>query len=321
MSTRNASAKNTSKSEPKKPARRRKDPKYKHFRLSRSIKSKEVNAPLPGFYSLLKGSLRVVSENKTLFGGIILIYSLLSLVFVAGLGSSMNFVQSKQHIGDLLGTSSTTVGSTLTLFVYLFDSTNAQAGEVTSAYQLFLLLITSLAVIWAVREVMAGNKISTKDAFYKGIFPLVPFILVLLVMGLQMLPFVIGSSIYGIVVSGGLAINSLEKIVWLVFFLLSALLSFYMLLSSIFAVYIVTLPDMTPMKALRSARGLVLYRRWSIGLRIIALPILMVVFAMILLTPIVLLVPWLAVGMVIILGAFYICLWHLYIYRLYRSML
>jgi len=316
-----ASAKNTPKSESKKPARRRKEPKYKHFRLSRSIKSKEINAPLPGFFSLLRGSLRVVRENRALFIGIIFIYSLLNIVFVAGLGSSMDFVQTKQQISDLFGANTTSVNSTLTLFVYLVDSTNAQAGEVAGAYQLFLLLITSLAVIWAVREVMAGNKISSKDAFYKGIFPLVPFILVLLIMGLQMLPFIIGSSIYSIVVSGGLAINSLEKIVWLVFFLLTALLSFYMLLSSIFAVYIVTLPDMTPMKALRSARGLVIHRRWSIGLRIIALPILMVVFAMLLLTPVVLVLPWLAVGLAIVLGAFYICLWHLYIYRLYRSML
>jgi len=316
-----ASAKNTSKSESKKPARRRREPKYKHFRLSRSIKSKEINAPLPGFFSLLRSSLQVVRENKALFVGIIFIYSLLNIVFVAGLGSSLDFVQTKQHLSDLLGSNTTTVNTTLTLFVYLADSTNAQAGDVAGAYQLFLLLITSLAVIWAVREVMAGHKISAKDSFYRGIFPLVPFILVLLVMGLQMLPFAAGSAIYSIVVSGGLAINSLEKIVWLIFFILTALLSFYMILSSIFAVYIVTLPDMTPMKALRSARGLVVHRRWSIGLRIIALPILMAVIAMILLTPVVLVVPWLAVGLAVVLGAFYICLWHLYIYGLYRSML
>ncbi len=49
----------------------------------------------------------------------------------------------------------------------------------------------------------------------------------------------------------------------MIFFLLAMLTLIYVK-SSLFALYIVTLPDMTPMKALRSARELARYRRWTV---------------------------------------------------------
>ena len=88
-------------------------------------------------------------------------------------------------------------------------------------------------------------------------YPLIPFILVLLVCCLQLLPLIIGSSLYSLVVSNGIAVQPIEKFVWALLFASLALLSLYMITSSLFALYISTLPDMTPMKALRSARELV----------------------------------------------------------------
>ena len=56
-----------------------------------------------------------------------------------------------------------------------------------------------------------------------------------------------------------------------------------------FALYIVTLPDMTPMKALRSARELVRYRRWTVLRKVLFLPLMLLVVAAIIMVPIIIL--------------------------------
>src|SRR5690606_28518012 len=118
--------------------------------------------------------------------------------------------------------------------------------------QMLLLLIASLAIIWALRKTHGDVKVRARDAFYQGMYPLIPFILVLLVIGLQLLPLLLGSSLYSLVTTNGIAVHAIEQTAWLLLFGGLSLLSLYMLSSSLFALYIVTLPNMTPMKALRS---------------------------------------------------------------------
>jgi hypothetical protein len=302
-----------------KKARKRKEASYKHFKLSKKIK--HSGKPLPGAISLLKKSLRLIADNRRLFVGLIITNSLLSLIFVAGLNSSFDFVQTKTELEELLGGSAQKATTTLALFGYLFSSAGTSAGEVAGTYQLFLTLITSLAAIWSIRQVMAGEKVFSKDAFYRGLYPLVPFLLVLFVIGIQLLPALIGTSIYSIVISNSLAINALENMVWLLLMILLCLLSLYLILSSVFALYIVTLPEMTPMQALRSARGLVLNRRLSIGVRVVAMPLILLIAGMILLAPIILFLPWLAMIVFLIYSSFCLVLAHSYMYILYRAML
>lgn len=245
----------------------------------------------------------------------------MSLVFVTGLGSSFDFVQTKQDVEEFLGGEANQATTTIALFGYLVGSAGAQAGEVAGTYQLFLTLISSLAIIWAVRQVMAGEKVTAKDSYYRGLYPLIPLLLVLFVIGLQLLPALIGTTLYSIVLNNALAVTAIEKGIWLLLFILFWLLSLYMIVSSIFALYIVTLPEMTPLRALRSARGLVLHRRLHVGLRIIALPLVLLVVAMILLAPVILFVPVLAMVLFLIFSSFGLCLAHTYMYSLYREML
>lgn len=292
---------------------------YKSFKLSTKIKP--ASKPLPGFFGLFKKSLSVLKNNKALFGGIIIINSLLGLLFVSGLGSSLDFVQAKNEIENLIGGEAGRWGVTLALFGYLLDSTGTQVGEIAGAYQTFFTLITSLAIIWAVRQVLAGEKVSTKEAYYKGLYPLVPFMLVLMVVILQLLPAAIGATIYSIIINGGLAVTALENALWLILFIMLCLLSFYMILSSVFALYIVTLPDMTPLKALRSARKVVMHRRLSIGLRVLALLLVLVLLILTVVFPVIIFLPWLAMVVFLLFSSLCLYLTHSYMYHLYRSLL
>lgn len=299
--------------------RKVKTPRYKSFKLTKKLKVKRT--PLPGFFKLFGRALTLLRQNKSLFGGIILINCLLSLVFVAGLTSSFDFVQTKNNIEEFVGEDVGRASLSVTLFGYLISTAGAQAGEIAGTYQLFLTLITSLAIIWAVRQVLAGEKASAKDAFYHGIYPLVPFLLVFAVIALQLVPAIIGMSIYGIIVSGGLAVTALENALWLILLILLCLLSLYMMISSVFALYIVTLPEMTPLKALRSARGLVAHRRLSVSVRIIALPLVLLLAVMVLILPAIIFLPWLATILFLLFGSLSLYLGHSYMYHLYRSLL
>jgi hypothetical protein len=152
-------------------------------------------------------------------------------------------------------------------------------------------------------------------------FPLIPFLLVVLVIGLQLLPLVLGNGLYTIVIAGGIAVTALEQVLWYTIITLLALLSLYMIASSIFALYIVTLPNMTPIKALRSARELVHHRRWTIMRKVIALPIILLTIAAILLVPTIAFAPVLAQWLFFVITIASLPIIHAYMYNLYRSML
>ena len=94
-----------------------------------------------------------------------------------------------------------------------------------------------------------------------------------------------------------------------------------MITASIFAMYIVTLPDMTPIKALKSARGLVQYRRWEVMRKLLFLPIITVIIGVILLVPIVMFLTPVAEPVFLVFSSSLIVLAHAYVYGLYKELL
>jgi hypothetical protein len=131
----------------------------------------------------------------------------------------------------------------------------------------------------------------------------------------------IGSSIYSIVIANGIAVNLIEKALFVALFVALAALSVYWISSSLFALYIVTLPDMTPLKALRSARELVRGRRWAVFRKLICLPVILLVVAAIIMLPIIILLTPLAQWVFFLLTMFALVAVHTYMYTLYRELL
>ena len=297
--------------------RRRKAPEYKSMQLSKRIKHP---IRLPSAWRLARISAGLLWRHKWLFIGITLVYSILNIILVTGFSSGIDFANIKSTLQTALGGSA--VSSSLAIFAVLIGSSgSSNANAASSSYQLILVLIVSLAVIWALREVMAGSRIRIRDAYYRGMTPLVPFILVLLVIALQLIPFVIGATVYGIVTANGIAVFAAEKVLWALIFGLLALLSVYMISSSIFALYIVTLPDMTPFKALRSARQLVRYRRWTVLRKVLVLPLILLVLAALIMLPVILVVTVAAQWIFFALTMFSTVVAHTYLYSLYRELL
>ena len=299
-------------------SRRVRLPKYHAFRIAPPVKHPVV---LPSGWSIFKRAVAIIWSAKKLFLGIALIYGVLNLLLIQGLGNTGDIQTLKSTFDTAFHGQIGHLFSGLAVFSFLVVSSGNSANTSSSPYQTLLVLFISLVVIWSLRQTVAGVAVRVRDAFYRSGYPLVVFLLVLLVVCLQLLPIYIGAQLYALVVNGGIAVLVIEKVLWGMLFALLALLSIYMLSSSLFALYIATLPDMTPMKALRSARELVRYRRWTVLRKLVFLSFMLLLVAFLIMLPFILFATFLAAWVFFILSTAGIVLIHAYMYTLYRDLL
>lgn len=284
--------------------------------FQRSKKTPYVGASMLSGISIMKRSLGLMWQHKVSFGGVLLVYAILQIVLVRGVLTT-NFSELKTIFEDSFGG----VGGSFATLSYMVSNVGQVSSAESGVYQSILFLIGSLAIIWTVRQLMADKKIRIRDAYYKGMYPLVPYILVTLVIALQLLPAIIGAWLFGTVVANGIAVSMLEQGLWLGLFFVLALVSIYMVCSSLFALFIVTLPDMTPMRALRSARGMVKYRRISIVGRIVVLVLFIAVAYMTVMVPIIMFVAKLAPIVFYLTTVLVTGLSITYMYTIYRELI
>ena len=308
------------KSEQSKKQRKIRHPKksYNSFKLSKRIKHPEK---LPKARTVFAKTYRVLKGNSKLFGGIIAVFFVLSLVFVRGTAGGVDIAELQMLFTELFtGVIGQLIGSAAILSIVAGDVTSAPT-DVAGAYQSMLFVIVSLAAIYAIRKTVAGEPVKLLESFYRSAHPLIPFLLVLFVIGLQLLPLAIGSWLFSTVVNTGLAVHAVEQLAWAIIFFLLALLSLYMITSSLFALYIVTLPDMRPLQALRSARELVRFRRWTVMRKVLFLPFSLIVIGIIALLPFALFLAPVAEFAVLIFMLASVIFSHAYMYNLYRELL
>jgi len=305
-------------------ARTKKAQTYKSFRLSKRLKHTS-NKQLPVSRKLLAAAYQHVRQNYKVFLGILVVYGLLSLVFVKGVSNGLDVKGLQSTLSDLFRSNR---GGTLAVGVALFGmllGNNGPASGVAGAYQTFLLLIVSLALIWTLRNTsnskVANPSITVKNAFYKGTATLVPLMLILAMISLQLLPIGVASFLYGNIIVGGLAVTVFEKSLWIILVGALILLSLYMVTASIFAFYIITLPDMTPVKALRSARQLVLHRRAEIARKIFFIVVVIALTTTLLVVPTIILLPVAAEWILFACTIGSVGVIHAYMYTLYRELL
>lgn len=263
--------------------RKRKVSKYNSFKLSKKIP--HPAGPLSSAWKLLSRTRSLIWATRKQLGSILVVYLILNFILVRGFTSPIDIYAVKDAIRQSLGSQISKFTSTGALFGSLLASPLTSGTSSASIYQVILLLFMSLVLIWLFRQHSAGLEPTAKEAFYRAPTPLVPFMLVILTMGVQLIPIFISSSLYSIIISGGIAVTGYEKGVWILFFGMLSLLSAYMISSSFFALYIVTLPGTAPLQALRSARQLVMSRRFSILCKLLFLIVIALVALIIVVVP------------------------------------
>ena len=299
-----------------------KEAQYKSFSLQKKITPAQSGPALPSALDIFRSSIKLLRANWKLFGGIVLLFIVINLLFIKGLDSSSDVSTNRATFDSLFTGSFSHVMSSLATFAALVGTSGQSTSTSTGSYQFIWILISSLAFVWALREVFAGTQnVRIRDGYYRGMYPLIIVWLVLCVIAVQMIPFVVGGTIFSTVVANGIATTWVETAIWGLLFLLLATLSLYFVISSAFALYIACLPDMTPIVALKTARQLVANRRASVLIKILALPLILAIITLILLLPFLLFFPPAALWVFYVLTAFNFAVAHTYYYSLYRSLL
>lgn len=284
---------------------------------NKHVAKKEANAQtVPTSFNILGQVFMLLRRYWKILGGIALVYLILNIVLASGLSSVINNFSS---IKDNLGSDHNFSGAVSGFGSLLSGSTSAGSESATAA-QSVLIVLESLVIIWALRQLLAGNKLSVKDAYYKSMAPLVPFLLVVFVIIIQLLPITLGAGLTALIISA-LASSGVATSIMVVVLIPLLGWSVYMLSSSIFALYIVTLPDMQPRQALRSAKKLVSFRRLVIIRRILFLPVFILLVMAAIVLPLILFVHFLVVPVFYLLSIFVILFVHAYLYSLYRGLL
>lgn len=288
-------------------------------RRVQKVEAKKSHKKITGSFRLFADSASMFRQHWKIFGGILFVYLVLSVALIGVRGSGLDIDQMKEYAND--STEVGQLGANLVLLSVVAGSSTGPSTQSGAAYQSIVLLIVSLAIVWALRQIMAGKKIRIRDTFYKGTYPLVPVVLVMLVIGLQLIPISVGGFLAGVGFTGAVAISFWEQVLWSVAIFLLVLWSLHMLSASLFAFYIVTLPNMAPIKALRSARELVRFRRWTLMRKLLFLPFALFLIGIAVMLPFIWFLPAAAQWMFILLSMIGLAFVHIYLYSLYRELL
>jgi len=278
---------------------------------------------LPNVWQLTRASLIILWHYRWVFIGIILIYGIFDVVVVQGLKGGLDVSSLNKQLSGLLHGQYKQITSGFTVYGLLLLSagTNNSGSGGGYGYQLVAVIMASLAIIWALRTSSNSVKIRVRDAYYKGMYPIIPFFGIFLLIGLELLPMLAGIYLYVTAINNSIAVTFFEQAGFALLAIALSALTVFWLSSSIFALYIVTLPDMTPFKALRSAKELVRKRRWPILLRLFYLPLAMLIVSSIILLPFIIFVAPAAQWVFLVLSLLFIVIAHSYIYNLYRELL
>jgi hypothetical protein len=278
---------------------------------------------LPNVLQLSSGCFRLLWSNRWVFIGIVLIYGIINFTLARGFSSGVDPASFNSQVNNLFHGQFKQIDGGLTVLALMLSSVGSSnsSGGGGFAYEMVLIILVSLALIWAIRSASNNSKVKIKEAYYRGMYPLVPFMGVILVICLELLPMLGGLAIYGLAVNNGIAINAPELLLFAAIALVLSCLSAFWLSSSLFALYIVTLPDMTPIKALRSAKKLVKKRRLAVLGRLVYLPLMLLIVLAIIMLPFILVAPSIAQWVFMLIGIAYVAVVHTYLYNLYRELL
>ncbi len=278
-------------------------------KLSKSQQKKaQKSKRLPRAWRIMGLSLLVFKNNFKVIAGITLVYGILSVLFVQSSANIANIGLEEPTSGFERATND-------------FSSLVSSFGASDSFMQIALLLIIFLALVWALRRLYAGEPASTKSAYYLGMTPIIPVILLSALLFIQLLPMLIASAGLQFASGSGVGGTALEVLVWLVVFILATVWSFSMIPRTLTSIFIVTLPGMTPGTARKKAKELVVGRRISISLKLIFLPVFIIFCLAVILIPIIMVLPGLASPLFIVISPIATSLSIIYLFNLYQEII
>lgn len=252
---------------------------------------------LPGYWAFTAEVHALLWRHKKLTMLLVAFYGILTILFV-GVASQDTYTQLSDTLrstsGDLFKGNIGQLGQAgLLLLTGLAGNFSGASSGLQQTYGALLGLLMWLTIIWLLRAILAGHKPRLRDGLYNAGAPIVPTFLVSLVLVVQLLPLALAALGYKAAVSSNLLAGGVEAMLFWTVAGLLALLSLYWVTSTFFALIVVTLPGMYPMKAIRTAGDLVIGRRLRILYRLLWMLVIAAVVWAVVMVPIIIFATWL----------------------------
>ena len=270
---------------------------HRSFRLTRK-RDYQRSLEIPGLWKFTMMVNKVMWSNRKLFLLLALTYGLLS-IFMVGIASQSSYSTLVDTIqatgGNLVSSGWGKIGEAGILFVATM--TGSISENLTEAQQIYagiLILLTWMTSVWLLRNILAKNKVKLRDGLYNAGSPILSTFIVSIIIIIQLVPAGLAMVGFGAASATGLLNNGVEAMLfWVVAGLLS-LISVYFVISSLFALVIITLPGMYPFEAIKMSGDLVVGRRLRILGRLVWALFLIAVVWVIILIPLIMLDNWLS---------------------------
>jgi len=244
---------------------------HRSFRLT---KRRDYNRSLklPGYIGFTRTVNNTLWRHRKLFLLLAVVYAVLSSAMI-GIGSQDTYsslTSTLQDTGsDVFQGNFAELGKAGLLFVSIASSgLTATPTEAQQIYTVILGLMIWLVTVWLLRNLLAGHKVRLRDGVYSAGAPIISTFLVGLLMIVQLLPLGLAVIGYSAASASGLLVGGVEAMLFWFAAALLTIMSLYWITSTFFAMIIITLPGMYPMKALRTAGDMVVGRRLRILLRV-----------------------------------------------------
>lgn len=309
---------------------------HRSFRATRSRDYKR-SLKLPGYFAFTLETFGMLWRNKITF-------ALLSLWFIAMyvvfnlMGTQDNY----QKFQELLnGTAPESLFSGITgdiskAGILLFTTVTQGLGNTMDSGQRFIALFIGLyiwlAIVWLLRNIMAGRKVKVRDGLYNAGAPIVPTILMVVVLLVQLIPVAIATIIASAAWQSGFLENGAWAMLAVIGILFIVTISLYWVTSTIIGMIVITLPGMYPMRALAISGDLVVGRRLRLVYRFLWMILTVVSWWVVVMIPVILFdgwikgiyesIAWLPIVpvMFLIMSTFTLFWTATYVYLLYRKM-
>lgn len=255
-----------------------------------------VSTGLPGYFTFTAEVYRLIRKHIRMFALLVAVFSVLSIA-LAGLTSQETYLQAQELLNESKGeVFSGAIGKIGEASLLILAGFTGGASNITTEQQIYLgftLLMTWLATVWLLREMMAGQKPRLRDGLYNSGAPIVPTMLLVFVLALQFVPVGLVSLAYAALSSVGIIDGGFGAMLFAVVAVLIAALVLYWAVSTFIALIIVTLPGMYPYAALKAAGDLVTGRRLAILYRLLWLIFILLLAWAFIMVPLVVLDGWL----------------------------
>ena len=250
---------------------------------------------LPGYIAFTKYVWNVLWKNKKVFISLALKYCVIT-IFMVGAVSQDYYSQMSEILkgtgGDAFSDGMGKIGGAGLLFLAALSGGFQELDNVQQIYAGLIILMTWLATVWLLRNILAGNKVKMRDGLYNSGSPIISTLLVALLLLVQLLPIAITLIAYVAAISTGLLNGGVEAMLFWFMALLLVTLSLYWMTGTLFALVIVSLPGMYPFKAIKAAGDMVVGRRFRILLRLIWMLLCTVVVWAVIMIPVIIIDSW-----------------------------